>query len=347
MNAEKNSLLDYVIDKYERTQSPLSVLLELTYDCNFRCVHCYVPPRREKRERLSVKDYSEIAKSLVEMGVLKVTLSGGELFTREDWYQIFRTFHDKGFFLDIFTNASLITRQIAELLKELSSLRVEVSVYGVTADTYEKVTEVPGSFDRFLKGLEYLDEYGIKVVGKPMILKENVAEYEKVMDFIRSRGYIIRIMNDPYLLPCGEGCESITPHEISDDEMIEVLAQGDVQLSEDGPQLCRIAKAGFIITPYGDVLPCPAFPETAGNLKKDDLRSIWEQSPLFTSLRTIAKEDIIECSSCEDKDFCIPCLALNVIETGNILSPSKKNCRITRNRGAAYKRLQLKSNEIK
>src|SRR6058998_1099266 len=95
---------------------PVETMIELTYGCNLRCVHCYNPTHAAKGE-LSTEQTKTILDQLAEQGCLRVKFTGGELFTRKDVFEIFTHAKTKGFSIIILTNATLITPERADRIQ--------------------------------------------------------------------------------------------------------------------------------------------------------------------------------------------------------------------------------------
>src|SRR2546428_6510899 len=144
-------------------------MIELTYGCNLRCVHCYNPTHQAKDE-LATAQITALIDQLAEAGGLHLAFTGGELFTRQDAFEIFAYAKSKGFAITIMTNATLITPERADRIRALSPHQVEVSIYGATQETYERVTRVPGSFRHFLSGVGLLRERAIQMIIKMPVM---------------------------------------------------------------------------------------------------------------------------------------------------------------------------------
>lgn len=158
--------------EWRAERAPLNCLFELTPTCNLRCHFCYVALDPYKGPYLGTEQICRILDTLERAGVLWLTLTGGEIFTRRDFPQIYRYAKSKGFLVTLFTNATMMTEKLAELFRELPPLSVEVSLYGHTAEIYEATTQIPGSFARLERGLDLLKSAGI-----PVILKTPVSTF--------------------------------------------------------------------------------------------------------------------------------------------------------------------------
>src|SRR5229473_6952125 len=123
--------------------------IELTYGCNLHCVHCYTDcynrPDLIKQE-LRYEEVIRVLDQLAMEGCLWVCFTGGEIFMRRDFLDIYAYAKQKGFIITLFTNGTMISTRIAEYLEEYPPFKIDISVHGVTEETYEKVTQVPGSY---------------------------------------------------------------------------------------------------------------------------------------------------------------------------------------------------------
>ena len=87
--------------------------------------------------------------------------------------------------VSVFTNATLIKKSHIDLFKRWPPRNIEVTVYGVTEKTYERVTRKPGSFKAFMRGLNLLFDSGIPVTLKAMAIQSNIEEFEQITEFCR------------------------------------------------------------------------------------------------------------------------------------------------------------------
>src|SRR5437868_14362963 len=118
-------------------QVPLHVLLELTYRCNVRCVHCYLAG--QERE-MTLPELLPVLDDLADAGCLILTLSGGEVLLRKDFFEIAGAARARGFALRIFTNATMVTPRIADRIAALDPVVGETSLLGGDAATHDGVT---------------------------------------------------------------------------------------------------------------------------------------------------------------------------------------------------------------
>ena len=153
----KESFWSRLAEKAAANRVPFEAMIELTYGCNLRCVHCFNPTHQAKGE-LATRQITAILDQLAEVGCFQVGFTGGEIFTRRDVFEILAYAKTKGFAVTVLTNATLITPERADRLKAIRPHSIEISIYGATRETYERVTRIPGSFQHFLTGVQLLRE---------------------------------------------------------------------------------------------------------------------------------------------------------------------------------------------
>ncbi|MCM8783656.1 MAG: radical SAM protein [Candidatus Omnitrophica bacterium] len=126
-----------VLNRVTENLIPFHCLLELTYRCNLKCLHCYVV--RDTQKELTTQQFLSILDQLKELGTLYLIISGGEPLVRTYFFEICKHAKKNNFALRIFTNASLINTNIAERIRELKPLVVEVGLYGFEK-THDEIT---------------------------------------------------------------------------------------------------------------------------------------------------------------------------------------------------------------
>ena len=131
-------------------QIPLHVLLELTPACNLRCIHCYCAPGGQRP--LNGEEVEGLLEQLAAAGTLHLSLTGGEAMMRPDFFDILRSARRLHFALNVLTNGTLIGPAEADALAAVGPWEVGISIYGPTAVIHDRVTRVPGSFERTKRG---------------------------------------------------------------------------------------------------------------------------------------------------------------------------------------------------
>lgn len=348
-----------------RERKALSFDLEITARCNNDCRHCYInlpaSDVRAKKSELSIAQISDIAGQAVAMGSLWCLINGGEPLLREDFADIFLLLKKKGLLVSVFTNACLLTAEHIELFKKYPPRDMEVTVYGVTEETYERVSRKPGSYSAFRRGLDLLLKAGIKVRLKAMALRSNVSELPAIAAFCRkyTKDYF---RFDPLLHLRFDGNEArnieIRAERLDADEIV-AIEQADRERSNslkkncdrivfpEGHQRhcghlfhCGAGLQSFSVSPQGIFRLCSALwhLDCVVDLKKTSLADAWDTLvPQVRSLTSSDAEFLEKCHSCKIVNLCLWCPANAYLEHGQLDAWSDYFCRVAHARAAAIR----------
>ena len=310
---------------------PFTVHWELTYHCNLQCPHCYVVPQNSRQE-LSLGEITAILDLLKESGTLYVIFSGGEILMRKDFFDIAGYARKKGFALRLLTNGTLIDERVADQIKQLNPLSVEISLYGSTPATHDRITACPGSFERSVKALGLLGERSIRTIVKSLMMKQNAGEFQKMKKLAQEIGS--QFLYDTVIIPRVDGSMEPCRNRLDGEELYRLFYPEVREKRENGNSRqddlsCSAGLNVLSISPYGDVYPCMAFKESGGNLTKNSLSEI-QHSPMFSKMRSITLSELRECRGCKFIQYCNRCPALAWLETGDLLGPSQADCLLAR-----------------
>jgi radical SAM protein with 4Fe4S-binding SPASM domain len=320
---------------------PLHVMLELTNRCNARCRHCYIGNRSSENE-LNLAEYEHILDQLAAAGTLFLVFSGGEPLMRPDFFEIATLARQKEFSFILFSNATLITSETADRLLELCPERVEISLLGGRAATHDRITMIPGSFDKTIRGARLLIERGISVQFKTTWMRENIAEAAEIQDLAKDMGALFR--SAFLIIHKRDGSASTAELRATPDQLQEMIRQSydrrEVKTVPPEPEPlndrqkaanpCGVGQITCRIDSHGLVCPCAAVDIVLGNLRRETFNPIWHGSEELKRLRSIRIADLTECSSCELFSRCSRCAGLARMETGSLLGPSPQACIVTR-----------------
>ena len=201
---------------------PLGGTLELTERCNLRCVHCYInqpagSPAARSRE-LAIAEVGGILDQMADAGCLFLLLTGGEVLLRPDFEEIYRYARGRGMLVSLFTNATLLTPAIADLLAYSRPHSIEITLYGATQETYEAVTQIPGSYARCRRGIELLLERGLPLTLKSVLLTTNRHELAAMQALAGELD--VKFRYDGTLWPRLDGGEQPYDYRLSLEEML-------------------------------------------------------------------------------------------------------------------------------
>jgi radical SAM protein with 4Fe4S-binding SPASM domain len=276
----------------------------------------------------------------------------GNPLLREDFSALYLYLKKKGLLVSVFTNAALITEELFKLFQEYPPRDIEVTVYGVTQGTYERVTRTAGSHSAFMRGLSLMLNRGIGVRLKTMALRSNFHEMVQIARFCRERTRdFFRL--DPFLHLRYDGnpkrneeirSERLSPGEIvaleaSDPERLKALrerCQRPIPSEACAPGCnhlfrCGAGNGGFDVSYNGLLRLCSSLwhPDCVYDLKKGNLKEAWETFiPQVREMKSKRSEFLKECSVCSIGDLCAWCPAHAYLETGELDSPVDHFCRV-------------------
>jgi radical SAM protein with 4Fe4S-binding SPASM domain len=347
------------LDKLKTRRAPISFDLEVTARCSNECRHCYIAlpagDRAARAAELSAAELLDVAQQAVDLGAVWCLITGGEPLLREDLVEVYLALKRLGLLVSVFTNACLVTPAHVELFRRYPPRDIEVSVYGATRETYERVTRRPGSWDAFVRGLDLLLQSGVPVRLKAMALRSNVHELVEMSAFCRAhtKDYY---RFDPMLHLRFDGdearneeirAERLTPEEVvaverADEERFGALQAG----CRDGTLIfephehagmhahgsvcdhlfhCGAGNGSFSVGYDGTFRLCSSLwhPDTTVSVRPGapgavSVRAAWEEHvPRVRDLRGCAPEFLEKCRTCGIVNLCLWCPAHAALETGS------------------------------
>ncbi len=360
-------------DKLKTKHIPIAFDLEITARCNHDCRHCYInlpaqDPQALKNE-LSFAQIAAISDQAVAMGSLWCLITGGEPLLREDFSEIYLLLRNKGLLVSVYTNACLISEKHIALFKKFPPREIEITVYGVTAATYERVTRRPGSYGAFRRGLDLLLKNGIKVRLKAMALRSNVSELPAIAAFCRqhTKDYF---RFDPMLHLRFDGnatqnaeikferlnAEEIAALEQADSERSVALKKNCEQLiflTQDHSDCrhlfhCGAGKDSFTVSSDGYFHLCSSLrhPKCIADLKKIPLADAWNNLvPQVHAMTSSDPEFLAKCRACPIINLCLWCPAHAHLETGRLDGWSDYFCRVAHARSSALQQALQKETD--
>jgi radical SAM protein with 4Fe4S-binding SPASM domain len=339
--------------------------LELTARCNCDCRHCAVVlPAADPTARaaeLTLPEIERIASEAVELGALWCLLTGGEPLLREDFSDVYLALKRKGLLVSVFTNATLVRSEHVRLFQRYPPRDIEVTVYGATAATYERVTRRPGTFAAFRRGLDLLLDGGVKVRLKATAMRSNAHELPEIARFCRARTKdyfrfdpLLTLREDrdqtrnPDILYERLSPEDLVALEQADEQRSQALRKDCERLTTGGCATagcdhlfhCGAGKGSFFVGADGTFRLCSSLchPDTTFDLRKGTLRQAWDELvPRVLELRSQRTEYLENCRQCPLVNLCLWCPAHAHLETGELDARPQYFCDVAHARARAIK----------
>ena len=330
-----SGLLEEMTAKALRLNIPLNVQLDVTYRCNERCVHCYLD--HDDHGEMTTEEIKHLLDEMADAGVFILTLSGGEIFLRKDFFEILEYARQLMFCVKLKTNAVFIREQEAARIRDLGVESIQVSIYSHRPEVHDAITLVKGSLKRSVDAIRFLHSQGLRVIIANVLMAQNMADYQGVRALADELG--VECTLDPTITPMMDGNRSTVGLGVDSQALRQVFR--DASLVGDVDEFCAIpgesgsdaldatpCSAGHTacyVSPYGDVFPCVQFPLPTGNIRQQRFVDIWRNSSQMNDVRSIRLKDLTTCTSCSHVASCTRCPGLAYME-GNMRGPSSQDC---------------------
>ena len=327
------SLQARIDKKYVQQNRLFGVLLELTHRCPCDCEHCLLI--RKPEDELSLGELGELFKQLKDIGVFNLGLTGGEPFLRNDIFEILELARKDQFLVTILTTGVLIKKDEARRLKELGITSLEISLLGAKAETHDSIMRFPGAFDRMMAAVGFLKEEDLTVRFKSTLMLPNWKELSDMIQIAKDAN--CPISTSISVSPRVDGDLSPLSMALTRDEICQLDqagVYGGIMPGEEhntGAVLtCRAGKTVGAISPKGDVYPCIILRNSIGNIRDESLASLWNKhsQPGLMELRSLKKEDVVDCLKCEIRRYCQRCPGIAELETGTLTGAPLSSCEL-------------------
>jgi radical SAM protein with 4Fe4S-binding SPASM domain len=308
-------------------RKPLTVSLELTRRCPLECSHCYNNlPMGDKEARNRELSYGELCRVMDEIsdtGCLWLLLTGGEILARPDFLDIYTYAKKKGFIITLFTNGTMMTEEIADYLATLPPFSIEITLYGRTRETYERLTRIPGSYDRCMQGIRLILDRKLPLKIKTVAVTINKHELWDMKRFVEEEiGGIGMMKFDAMMNPRVDCSQSPLEVRLSPEEVVELDIQDPARMAEwdqfakkfvapspnrEDIYNCGAALKSFAIDPYGRMTACILSTQESYDLRHGNVGEGWRG--FLGRVRGKKITRITKCTDCQIKAICGMCPA--------------------------------------
>ena len=349
MNCQETSQLsnvEYLLNfsnKAYQERIPLSGSIDITSRCNLKCIHCYYSSQtKNKQKELSTERWLSIIDEITDAGCLFLLISGGEPLLRNDFSTIYKHAKMNGILLTVFTNGTLITEETGNLFSEFPPQTVEISIYGATSETSDRITGTKGSLKKCLRGIEILLGCNIPVKIKTILMTENSHEFEAIKNI--ARDFRVPFRFDAAIFPRFNGDKTplklrVSPEfaiskEFSEQSMFKKYRDYLEQTRNfpviDSLYICSAGHTNFHIDTSGNLKPCLMTDNLSYNINNASFKTGWHEH-ISKILEKKAPEGY-ECNTCEKRSLCGFCPAFFLLENGSEYIRSEYLCIMGRER---------------
>jgi len=318
-----------------------SLVLETTYRCNEKCVHCYLPDiTGHKVKELSLTQIDSLLGEFSAMGGFSLLLTGAEVGVRKDFSEILALAKKYRFITSINSNLTKFSDDQIDAIIDLHPKSVSCSIYSARPDLHDAITQIPGSLSRSMATIRRLTAAGLPVALKAPLMTNTAAHWREVAALAENMGcgfqmdLSITAKNDGGLSPLDHRVRDpavlkdvFTSRHFKITVMDEPLQTGRMPDPEN--ILCGAGATGLTISPDGAIRPCIGISDPIGRYPEDTLASIWNNSPFFDRWTAMTLKDV-PCGECENFQTCSRCPGAWHAEHGNYTRPTDYNCFLAR-----------------
>lgn len=334
---------------------PLAGGWDITGRCNLSCVHCYINhaagDAQEAARELNTAQACAVVDELAAEGCLGLTFTGGEPFLRRDMLEIYRHAKRRGILVTLFTNGTLLTPEIVDVLAEWRPYKIEITLYGASAEVYERVTGVAGSYARCMRGIELLLDRALPLGLKTMVLTTNRSELAAMAAFAAE--HKIEFRWDSEITPRIDRREQDSSIYLSPAAVAEIdtsdarraaewrtLWERDRERSQgrtDGEKpptsvvfQCGAGLHSFHIDSHGRLMPCAIARQPAYDLTQGSFREGWRG--VLYQARQLRRRVRNACDDCSIAVLCSQCAGWAQLVHGDGETPVDYVCEIAHQR---------------
>ena len=297
---------------------------------------------KEKQESIARlrtnEEWLNLAKQARDEGMLFLLLTGGEPFLVKNFKELYIELHKMGFCISINTNGTMIDEEVIEWLKKYPPMRINMTLYGASDETYERLCNNPKGFTQVTKALSLLKENNIQVKLNCSVTPYNKDDLKEMMDFAEEHDLVIQAtaymfpplrkdeskigQNDrftaedaalygAYISAYSNGVDNFKAY-VNSGQLAIYDVDDECGIVEGDHMRCRAGITSFWMTWEGKMLPCGMIPDSGLDPWEVGFNTAWENA------KNIVK-DIklpVKCAACGKKNECKACAAMVYTETG-------------------------------
>jgi radical SAM protein with 4Fe4S-binding SPASM domain len=339
-------------ERFQGRRVPVEVSIEVTHRCPLECRHCYnnlpMSDSSARKEELTYEEHVRLLDELVDLGCLWLLYTGGEIFARKDFLDIYTEAKKRGFLITLFTNGTMITPRVADHLAKYRPFNIEITLYGATRETYEALTRIPGSFDRCMRGIALLLERGLPLKLKTVPTSVNVHEVYEMKRFAE-QDLGVEFKFDPLVNPRTDCSQSPLAVRLSPEQAVglefrdparrgEYLRLIEAELAANLPvskqrYACGGGHHGCAIDPNGKMTICVLSHRDGYNIRSGSFRQGWEGR--LKEIRSTKATQATICTNCRIRTLCSMCPANGELEGDDPEKPVDFLCQVAHLRAFA------------
>ena len=339
---------------------PTDGTFELTVRCNLYCKMCLF--RHDDSENaeilekeLTAEQWIDLADQVAKAGTVSLLITGGEPLLRPDFCEIWEGIYKKGFLITLYTNATLVTDEVMQTLRKYPPHKIGVTIYGASAETYEKVCGNGLAFEKAIEGMHLLQSLPSQLEFRTTIIKDNYPDFDNICELVRKEfGEHYKLIQTRMVTNSVRGaCTDVKSCRLEPEDNVRLAFHRGINIikeyvgdsydeknlqavymdrSEDStfqPKAtlfgCNAGMNNYTISWNGKLLACQMMGNFAENVTEIGFQKAWEDFPKQVKLTELNSK----CKNCENHKICNVCCASRYAETGDLGGCPEYVCRDT------------------
>lgn len=314
----------YLSFKAREKAIPICGSFELTPLCNFDCKMCYVHLKKDQmcgKPLLTVNQWKAIMRQAVDGGMMFASLTGGECLTYPGFEELYLFLRSLGVEVTILSNGALMDARRVEFLKKNPPAQVQITLYGVSEDDYERVTG-QRAFETVWTNVLSLKQAGIPL--KIAVTPNGFMQDGEALVRLVHEADLPLAINAGLLQPRADTGRALADASldtyISMQRLALELRNVSINAQRDPEEIpepgapggegakgvrCGAGRSCFAVDWQGGMRPCNAFPCEAQSVPKLGFSECWQR------VHCTASEYLrpAECEHCAFQEQCKNCVA--------------------------------------
>jgi radical SAM protein with 4Fe4S-binding SPASM domain len=312
LNTQNNIATADILDFIHKNHILYELTVELTHRCNERCQHCYCPSNTRKKE-IDTVTFKRLIDEFEKMGGFRLGLTGGEILIREDIEKILKMLIDRNMVVDINSNLTLLDSKKLDLIANIKTLSVGVTIHSANPSIHDSITRVKGSFHKTVSSIKKLRKKGINVFIKTLLFDKNISSYTRLkqlaIDLDSNINFSFKIL--PNLTSSNKKLDikPLNRKEISKVfKDLKYLIPKPSTRNNDRQFFCWAGQNGLSISPCGDIKACIQILESLGTYPEQSLFEVWNGNKLKKIVSSLMIKNFKKCLKCRYVSICSLCV---------------------------------------
>lgn len=295
---------------------PMLGIFEITNSCNFNCPFCFVHEKNDKKKHnIRFNDVKDDLSWLIEQGLLKITLTGGEPFLNPDFKDFYKFFKENGVLVSVYSNLSLLNDELIELFRKYPPFSIETSIYGFDDSVFITNTEQKNFNSTLLRNnIIKLKNNRINIIGKTALNKKTIKDFYEIKEWCRNNSIPYYYSLDVYDSYSGIDMSSYKLEQNEIDKIYVELSKESKKINNKIEPInkkcfeCGAGRYGFHLNSQFELRPCMDFYSVSDYCIPINIGHIQDAFNLMQSKINYYKGiKICEAKECNSRDICRVC----------------------------------------